>query len=138
MYLKEFAEQRNVKPNTVAVYMKSHEKEFKGHTWLKNGRKWLDEDAIRLLEQKYPMPLPVQVIEDSEARKQLIVAQQLIIKLQQQLVEAAPAITLAEQNIKLIETMTEEKENLEKQNEELKNELQCFEKTIFGLYRKVK
>ena len=36
MYLKEFAEQRNVKPNTVAVYMKSHEKEFKGHTWLKN------------------------------------------------------------------------------------------------------
>ena len=111
MYLKEFAEQRNVKPNTVAVYMKSHEKEFKGHTWLKNGRKWLDEDAIRLLEQKYPMPLPVQVIEDSEARKQLIEAQQLIIKLQQQLVEAAPAITLAEQNIKLIETMTEEKEN---------------------------
>ena len=55
------------RPNTVAVYMKSHEKECKGHTWLKNGRKWLDEDAIRLLEQKYPMPLPVQVIEDSEA-----------------------------------------------------------------------
>lgn len=116
MFLIDFAENRNVKVNTITAYIKLHEQEFRGHTWLKDRKKWLDDTAVNLLEQKYPAPKPIQVIEDNEARMQLIEAQQLIIQLQQQLVEAAPKIAWAEQNQKLLEATIKENEMLQVEN----------------------
>ena len=74
MLLQDFAAQRGVKANTVAAYMLAHATEFEGHTTMDGKQKVLDEVALELLDAKYPLPRPVQIIQDTEAREQLAVA----------------------------------------------------------------
>lgn len=149
MKIKDFIQGRDVSYSSVFQYIKRNPNLFKGHIGNKNNVE-LDDVAVELLEQKYPTSKPVQVIEDNEARRQLIEAQQLIIQLQQQLVEAAPKIAWAEQNKVLLDIAIEDKERLLIENNKLKEEkeaalekerqlereLESYEKTFFGLYRK--
>lgn len=123
MKIQDFIKDRNVSYQTVRKYIANHPELFSGHTGQRN-KIILDEVAIELLSKKYPLPKPIQVIEDSNARQQLIEAQQLIIQLQQQLVEAAPKIALAEQNAYLLEAALNEKEALQEENDKLNALLQ--------------
>ena len=87
------------------------------------------------MDKKYPLPKPVEVIEDTEARRQLVEAQQLIIRLQQQLVEAAPKIAWAEQNQQMIDHITSENESLKVENSKLREINEDTIETLKILYR---
>ena len=120
--IKEFIAGRNIKYDTVRKYIINNEELFKGHIGRPNNIV-LDEEAISILEKKYPLPEPIQVVEDTEARKKLIEAQQMIIELQQQLVMAAPKIAAADQNKYLLEKIENEAEELKEKSKSLEKEL---------------
>ncbi|MGL4948156.1 MAG: hypothetical protein ACRC42_02100 [Mycoplasma sp.] len=82
MLLSEFAKERNVTANSVAKYMKRYP-EYEEH--IKRISKGLEIDniGISMLDKKYPLPPPIEVREDTEARLQLIRTQQKVIELQE-------------------------------------------------------
>lgn len=57
MYLQDFIIERNLKQSTIAMFMKRHQKEFDGHTELRDRRVWLDDVAVTILSKKYPTPM---------------------------------------------------------------------------------
>lgn len=91
--IANFAQSRGQEKNTVNMYIRRHPEILK-ETVKRGKSRYLDTEsaAFKELELIYPLPKPVEIIEDTEARRQLIDAQQLIIKLQQQLVDAAPKL----------------------------------------------
>ena len=104
--IQEFIQGRNVKYGTVIQYIKRHSDVFKNHTGRSKGKVELDEFAVAELEKIYPFPQPVEVIEDFEARKALIEAQQKIIDLQEQLNKALPMLAEAKYRESLLESET--------------------------------
>lgn len=116
MKLSDFARQRKIPRDTITQYIRRNSELFEGHT--KVDGKWLiiDETAEELLNEKYPLPQMVQIIEDTESRAKLIKAQEAIIQLQGQLNEATTKIAQAE----AVKLMLEDKEEqLEKTEERL-------------------
>ena len=104
--IQEFIQGRNVKYGTVIQYIKRHSDVFKNHTGRSKGKVELDEFAVAELEKIYPFPQPVEVIEDFEARKALIEAQQKIIDLQEQLNKVLPILAEAKYRESLLESET--------------------------------
>lgn len=68
MFLQDFIAERNVKQSAVSMYLARHSAEFDGHTSIKDGKTWLDEEAVILLSKKYPV-LPVDDIWTPQAKK---------------------------------------------------------------------
>lgn len=157
MLIIEFAESRNEKPDTIRKYISRHKDEFKGHTTLSGSKMEIDDVAYDLLEKVYPMPKPIQIVEDTEARKKLMQAQELIIRMQMQMMEMQEKVALADANKALLEDrehqiseMQAEKKELKEQladkekkiddertkNEALTSELSKYHKTFFGFYKK--
>ncbi|MFQ7826457.1 MAG: hypothetical protein ACLRH4_16325 [Anaerobutyricum hallii] len=91
MKIREFIDRRNVSYDTVRKFIINHPELFKGHIG-KSKNIILDDEAVRLLEEKYPLPSPVQVIQDASARERL------------QEIEAK-YINLLEENNRLIQEM---------------------------------
>lgn len=60
--VKSFAEERNLEKDTVSQYIRRH-REFDGHTRIEKKDMYLDSVALELLDKKYPLPKPVQVIQ---------------------------------------------------------------------------
>ena len=144
MRIVDFAKARNLENQAVTRYINRHREIFDGHISKEGRQIVLDEIALSVLEEKYPLPKPVQVLEDTAARKQLIEAQEMIIKLQQQLVEAAPKIAMAEHNQFLISQIQQENEELKKlkaaaasQIEETKEELRISQQRAAELEEKL-
>ena len=83
MKIQEFAELRNLKVNTVHAYLNKH-KEILEDCFRDGKYLCINEDSkgFELLCKKYPLPQPVNVIEDIESRKKLIVAQEMMIKIE--------------------------------------------------------
>jgi TolA-binding protein len=130
MTITEFARARNVQAQTISIYIKRHEKLFKGHTSKAGKTIELDEVALKILDEKYPLPKPVEIIEDTESREKLIKAQELIIQLQDKLNQAQSKIAQAEATQLLLEDRTiqlkkadERIEKIEAESQELKNEI---------------
>ena len=122
MKVADFARGRNVENQAITRYINRHPELFDGHI-SKDGREIvLDDVALNILNEKYPLPQPIQIVEDIEARRQLIEAQKMIINLQQQLVEAAPKIAMAEHNQFLISQMQQENDDLKADNAELRKQ----------------
>ena len=116
MEIKEFIEGRNVEYIAVYQYIKRNPK-FKGHIGRK-GKIVLDEYAVELLDEKYPYPQPVEMVQDPELlRKYNAVLEQLTM-VQQQLVDAASKIAAAEYNERLLDDQQKRIEELEKELEE--------------------
>ena len=69
MYLTDFADERKVKADTVAAYIRSNSEQFEGLTWMEGKKKVLSEQAIELLDKKYPTPVMVQIVQDPELVK---------------------------------------------------------------------
>ena len=61
-----------MKPDTVAAYIREHAAEFEGHTQMDGKAKVLDEVALELLDRKYPIPQPIQLVPDTEAINALL------------------------------------------------------------------
>lgn len=133
MKISDFIKGRNVKYNAVRQYINRNEKLFRGHIG-KPGNIVLDDYAVELLEQRYPLPKAVEVIESSEelrknnaAYEQIVKLQQVIIGLQQQIAETAPKLALAEQNEQMLE-------ELKVENNELKEKMDRQIQGIKGIY----
>lgn len=134
MLVSEFARVRQVDNNTITKYISRHSKEFSGHTTRTTHGLELDEIAIELLEKKYLLPKPIEIIEDTESMKKLIAAQEEIIKLKDQINN----LTLKLTESKLLEYRIETQND---QIEQLKSELENqpkYKKSIFGFYKKIK
>ena len=103
MIISEFADSRDVQSQVISRYIRRHFDEFQGHT-KKNGKSVeLDDTAIKLLEKKYALPKPVEVVVDKESQEKLLKAQELIIGLQQQLLEANNKLLEADREKYLLE-----------------------------------
>ena len=108
--ITDFADARNVDRNAVTQYIRRHDDLFKGHTKVKANCMFVDDEAVILLEKKYPLPRPIEVVEDietikelSETRKELAKAEKRIEEIQKQLLEASKQIAQAEATQMLLE-----------------------------------
>lgn len=130
MKLKDFATQRNVDKYTIQKYITRHPELFsKCVTHERNGYE-LDDKAIQILDEKYPLPKPVEVVVDHASRDELIktqnellAAKDFIIKLQQELNDSKLLLAKAESAQLLLVDKTKELESKEKEVKELSKEL---------------
>lgn len=110
MILKDFAEQRNESPHTIATYIRRHPEEFEGHTSMKGNKLVLDEKAIEILEKVYPLPKPVEVIVDHESREKLLKALEEIRVLEKEIKKNYQIVAQAEATLVLLEDKKQELE----------------------------
>lgn len=103
-----FAESHGVDRNAVTAYVRRHQADFDGHVFREPGGKQLlaDADAIRLLDEKYPLQVHNEIIaaDDSriiELQQEKIDLQKQLLDLQNKLLQAKDLIT--SQQIKLTE-----------------------------------
>lgn len=116
----EFAELRNEKPDTVSAYIRRNSKDFEGHLGKEKNRMTLDEEAVEILNRIYPLPKPIEVIEDTESRKALIIMQQKYIELQNEMQKATLALSEQSQQVLLLEAKEKDKDaEIDRQRTEL-------------------
>lgn len=121
--LTEFATGRNERADTIRKYISRHKNEFEGHCSFSGPKMELDDAAVELLDKVYPLPKPIEIIEDTESRKELLKAQKLIIQLQQKISDQSMALAQAEATKLLLEDkeeqLKEKKDEIEEQKAEL-------------------
>lgn len=122
MKIKDFIEGRNVEKQAINRYISRHPELFTGHTKMVGKEMDLDDEAIRILDKQYPYPEPIQIVEDTESRRQLLLAQQQIIQLQQQMIKLAEKAALVEAQTLLIEDREGKIEQLQSEIEKHENE----------------
>ena len=129
--IKDFAESHNVGDKAVSRWMKLHHIEYNRETGL-------TEEQIAILEKQYPLPQPIQIVEDTEARNKLLEVQNALILAQEALISAQAKISSLESEKLLIETNSEKEIfALKQENSSLQEETSSYKKTWFGLYRKI-
>lgn len=153
MNLTEFARSRGIKEQTLFRYYQRHKDKFDGHI-TKHPRTRelvLDAVALKMLDEKYPSPKPVTVIKgvpEEEHNRQIMERDEQIKKLQAQIIELTTKnaeYSLELGSLREKQLLIEQKEELtEKQIEQLTEEKEAaiieaasYQRTIFGLYRKV-
>ena len=114
MYLKDFAESRGVSSKTVSAYINRNSM-LKKYKKVKNGKVWLDQKAIEMLSEKYPLA----VEKENQLAKELVEAQAKIISLQEVLVNLQPKLLLADQQA---ETLAKTEENYKEAISKLSHE----------------
>lgn len=131
--LADFAKERNVDRNLVTQYVRYHPEIFEGHTTEYKRSLYGDDVALKALDEKYPLPKPVEVIKDPEAdnlRRQVIALQEQLLESQKQVIaltekavqaESVQAL-LADKKLQL-EGQIERVAGLEKELEASKHEL---------------
>ena len=75
-------------------------------------QKVLDDMAVELLDKKYPLHKPIQIIEDTESRNKLLEAQRTIIKMQQVIIEMSAEkerLAIQAERVRLLEIAEKEK-----------------------------
>lgn len=90
---------------TVSMYIKGHKELFEGHI-VRSGKIVLDDVAISILENKYLLIKPVEIIKDTTTQKALIKTQQKVIELQEQFNKVLPFLTEAKYKTNLLEAET--------------------------------
>lgn len=130
MTITEFAESRGIQSQVISIYIRRHFEEFKGHTQKHGKSVELDDKAIELLEAKYKLPQPIQVIEDTESRQKLIKAQEAIIQLQGKLQEASKQIAQAETMQLLLEDKKEQLAKAEERENKANERIAELEKLL--------
>ena len=63
MTISEFAASRGKQPQVISRYINRHPEDFKDHTKKTGKAVDLDDRAIEILSEKYPLPKPVTVIQ---------------------------------------------------------------------------
>lgn len=118
--ISEFARQRGKEPQAISRYVSRHP-EIQKYTRKDGKTLELLPEAERLLNAVYPLPQPIEIIEDTESRRKLIQAQELIIQLQRELQEKTKLIAKAEATQILLEDkdrqLTESRERIEEEKE---------------------
>lgn len=150
--ISEFAKKRNIDKDTVNAWIRKHP-DINSCCTIQNKEKTIDitSTAYKVLEKKYPLPKPIEVVEDIETRKKLVQAQEYIVQLQKKIMDMQEELN--ESNIKIasIQSMQllidDKNQQLKEKNNEItyqKNEvakrdleLNKYHKTFWGLYKKI-
>lgn len=133
MNITEFSESRSIKVQAVSNYISRHPELFEGHTTKEGNLTILDDAALELLDKKYPLPQPIQIINgiDSEEYQRVLnelnQKNNLIIQMQQELSdvklklveETSQKLFLAEKNENKDKTIAEQNKSLETANNEI-------------------
>ena len=128
--IQEFIQDRDVTYRAVSMYIKRHEKLFRGHIG-NSGKIDLDDIAVTLLEQKYPLKKPVEIIQDDmAARQQLIKAQETIIDLQEHINHMLPFVWDYEHHQELLESAEKETEKAVKEKEKVEQVADFLHKKV--------
>lgn len=134
MKLKDFADERGVDRDTIAQYVRRHQKTFEKHIKMDGNSLRIDETAEAELSKKYPILPVIQSAENlqtlkelAEANRQLAKVQQMVIDLQQEKYALTARCLTAESNKQQIEykaDLMEKKAEKEKQkSEDLQKEI---------------
>lgn len=135
MTIKEFCRVRpNIQVPSVIKYMKRRSDLFEGHISGSGQQTELDDVAIKLLEEKYPMPMEVISSPNAELIAELDRAKNYIIQLQQEAIQheklmakaELDKVMLEERRVQLLEETLEVKavcNDLQGQNAALHEEL---------------
>ena len=97
--LADFAKERNVDRNLVTQYVRYHPEIFEGHITEYKRSLYGDDIALKALDEKYPLPKPVEVIKDPEAdnlRRQVIALQEQLLASQKQVIALTEKAVQAE------------------------------------------
>lgn len=148
----EVAEQRGVTERAIYKQIKTHAKALEGHMEKIQGKQWLDEYAVNLLKEASSNSAPV-VVDDNEKEAMKLQIENLQKELaylkaeheadakalRQATESMAEMIKQNNENIKLVaesKLYIEQRDNAKEEITRLQTELDSYEKTIFGLYRK--
>lgn len=131
MILKDFAEERGESSNTIFKYIKRHQ-EISQHTSTEGKNLILDDIAVKLLDKKYKLPAPVEIVEDLESRKELLEchkeltqAYKTIAELSKQIADNSALIAQAEAVKILLEERDVQLQRSYAQYDEIYKELQA-------------
>ena len=113
--IKQFAELHNQNQRTIVMYIKRHKEIFEGHIIKIGNSKYLDNEAITILENQYPLPKPIPVIENIETQKKYVSSlekinylQDKILDLQKQLKESKTLRLLLEKSQEQTQKLSDE------------------------------
>ena len=142
MTIKEYATSRAVSYEAVAKQVRQYKKkELKKHIKYQGRTAELDDFAIEFLD-KHRQPKHVVMVESAEESKrqiELLTAQ--VHQLQAELIKKSSKVeSLLEDKTMLIEDKTRievMQEQTDKELQEVKQELSRYQRTLFGLYRKI-
>ena len=154
--IQEYADKQKVSYEAVRKQLKRYAKELQGHINVQNRKQYLDEFAENFLNEKRKQS-PIVVVETAKkeefeaAKAQIESMKQTIMDLQNQLNASKDKImALQEEKLTLIEErgknqlLLELKDKSEQELQEaklkvaeLEKEAQSYQKTFFGLYKKV-
>lgn len=130
MKIKDFVKERNISYDTVRRYIVRNENIFRGHVGIR-GKIDLDDFAVELLNQKYPLKKPVEIIQDDmAARQQLIKAQETIIDLQEHINHMLPLVWDYEHHQELLESAEKETEKAVKEKEKVEQVADFLHKKV--------
>lgn len=130
MKIKDFVKERNISYDTVRRYIVRNENIFRGHVGIR-GKIDLDDVAVELLNQKYPLKKPVEIIqEDMAARQQLIKAQETIIDLQEHINHMLPFVWDYEHHQELLESAEKKTEKAVKEKEKVEQVADLLHKKV--------
>ena len=130
MTVLEFCNVRNIQTQTVLKYIQRNPSIFEGHT-SKNGQNMeIDDEAFKVLDDKYPIPPEIIPSPNAELVAELDKAKNVIIQLQQQIIDHNDTLALAEKaqfllderSSQLIE-MKASRDELQGENSELHEEI---------------
>ena len=121
MTITEFAESHNLQSQTVSRYISRHPELFEGHTQAKGKNVILDAAAIKLLEEKYPVPKPIEIVNGIpkeqhyaallEKETEIKKLQAAIIDLQRELQESNKTLADVQSASLLLEMKNNQKES---------------------------
>lgn len=124
--ISEFLKGREVKPNTLSNYIARHPELFEGHVKREGKNTFLDDEAVRILEEKYPLAKPVVIInglsqeEERELREKLQRTQEMLVAMQNELANTKLQLAEKEKAEFLLELKEEKIEELTKEVETMK------------------
>lgn len=129
--ITEFAREREVEPDTVTTFIRRHP-EIQKDIIQKGKKSAIDTESegYEALEKQYPLPKPIQVIEDTESRKELIQTQKLVIQLQNKLNEATTLIAQAEAQKILLEDKQQQLDKAEEREQKAEETIRNLSKEL--------
>ncbi len=138
MTIKEYAESRKISYEAVRKQVKDYKKkELKNHITYQGRQAYLDDFAIDYLDQHRQKRNVVLYPTNKEIEEEMTRLRNQIAKLQEELVNRTDRINaLLEEKTLLIEDKTRG-EMAAAELQEVKQELASYQRTIFGLYKKV-
>lgn len=145
--ISEFSAERNIDRDTVNAWIRKHDNI--NRACIRKGKDKLidtDSEEYKILEKQYPLPAPIEVIEDTESRRKLIQAQELIVQLQSKMLELqeeakknAIATAQAETQQILLEDRAQQIEHLNnqleadrKEREQLQEDIKLLQAELFA------